>query len=102
MIEIRDGHIAVRGEDLEDALKKYKLRMKYPAWLNRVLKKDRDVLVVLDRACSPEWIAKALGRKVEQILKSLDRLNTKGFVDQLDGFWYRSALGEGVVIDCKL
>jgi hypothetical protein len=85
MIEIRDGHIAVRGEDIDDAVKKYK-----------------DVLITLDRACSPEWIAKALGRQEKDVLRSLDRLNTKGFVDMVDGFWYRSALGEGVVIDCKL
>jgi hypothetical protein len=102
MVEIKSGHIAVRGEDLDDALKKWKMRMKYPAWLSRVSKKDRDVLLALDRASSPAWLALSLGRKEPDILKSLDRLNTKAMVDCLDGFWYRSALGEGVVIDCQL
>jgi hypothetical protein len=99
-VEIKDGHIVVRAETLDSAIERYNARKQYPSWLGRIWKKDQDVLKNLDRVSSPGWLALAMGRKEDDINKSLARLNEKGLVDQLDGFWYRSALGEGVVIDC--
>jgi hypothetical protein len=60
--------------------------------------RQTDLLLILDRLSTAEWIAMASCRKPLNVWHDLKKMEARNLVSQFDGFWHRTAFGNEIAL----